>query len=177
MDSPDKLPLVKRSFRMLVDAAEARGSRVDRRLCGLGRHGARADARMRTRTASSPRSTGCRPAARPRAAKASARPTSWREAEFRPQRRQPRDPGDRRRFQCRHHRSECARSISSRANATSGVFLSVLGFGGGNYNDLLMQKLAQAGNGVAAYIDTAERSAQGPGRRDVLARSSRSPRT
>jgi Ca-activated chloride channel family protein len=34
------------------------------------------------------------------------------------------------------------------------VFLTVLGFGGGNYNDLLMQKLAQAGNGVAAYIDT-----------------------
>ena len=38
---------------------------------------------------------------------------------------------------------------------TSGVFLSVLGYGGGNYNDLLMQKLAQAGNGTAAYIDTA----------------------
>jgi len=36
----------------------------------------------------------------------------------------------------------------------SGVFLSVLGFGGGNYNDLLMQKLSQAGNGTAAYIDT-----------------------
>jgi Ca-activated chloride channel family protein len=38
---------------------------------------------------------------------------------------------------------------------TSGVFLSVLGYGGGNYNDLLMQKLAQAGNGTTAYIDTA----------------------
>jgi Ca-activated chloride channel family protein len=37
---------------------------------------------------------------------------------------------------------------------SSGVFLSVLGYGGGNYNDLLMQKLAQAGNGAAAYIDT-----------------------
>jgi Ca-activated chloride channel homolog len=36
----------------------------------------------------------------------------------------------------------------------SGVYLSILGFGGGNYNDLLMQKLAQSGNGVAAYIDT-----------------------
>ncbi len=35
----------------------------------------------------------------------------------------------------------------------SGVFLTVLGFGGGNYNDLLMQKLSQAGNGTAAYID------------------------
>ena len=36
-----------------------------------------------------------------------------------------------------------------------GVFLSVLGFGMGNYNDALMQTLAQNGNGVAAYIDNA----------------------
>ena len=35
----------------------------------------------------------------------------------------------------------------------TGVFLSVLGFGQGNYNDELMQKLAQNGNGNAAYID------------------------
>jgi len=38
---------------------------------------------------------------------------------------------------------------------SSGVFLSVLGYGGGNYNDLMMQKLSQAGNGTATYIDTA----------------------
>lgn len=37
---------------------------------------------------------------------------------------------------------------------TKGVFLSVLGFGMGNYNDALMQTLAQNGNGIAAYIDT-----------------------
>jgi len=36
----------------------------------------------------------------------------------------------------------------------SGVFLSVLGFGQGNYQDGLMQVLAQNGNGVAAYIDS-----------------------
>lgn len=36
----------------------------------------------------------------------------------------------------------------------SGIFLSVLGFGQGNYNDAMMQALAQNGNGVAAYIDT-----------------------
>ena len=36
----------------------------------------------------------------------------------------------------------------------SGIFLSVLGFGMGNYNDELMQTLAQNGNGAAAYIDT-----------------------
>jgi Ca-activated chloride channel family protein len=35
-----------------------------------------------------------------------------------------------------------------------GVFLSVFGFGEGNYNDQLMQVLAQNGNGQAAYIDT-----------------------
>ena len=35
-----------------------------------------------------------------------------------------------------------------------GIYLSILGFGGGNYNDALMQDLAQNGNGVAAYIDT-----------------------
>ena len=36
----------------------------------------------------------------------------------------------------------------------TGVFLSVLGFGRGNYNDALMQALAQNGNGQAAYIDS-----------------------
>ncbi|MEX0343677.1 MAG: von Willebrand factor type A domain-containing protein [Rhizobiaceae bacterium] len=36
----------------------------------------------------------------------------------------------------------------------SGIFLSVFGFGHGNYNDQLMQTLAQNGNGQAAYIDT-----------------------
>ncbi|HYD36138.1 MAG TPA: VWA domain-containing protein [Allosphingosinicella sp.] len=35
-----------------------------------------------------------------------------------------------------------------------GIFLSVLGYGMGNYNDALMQVLAQNGNGAAAYIDT-----------------------
>jgi Ca-activated chloride channel family protein len=36
----------------------------------------------------------------------------------------------------------------------TGIYLSVLGFGQGNYHDALMQKLAQNGNGNAAYIDT-----------------------
>lgn len=36
----------------------------------------------------------------------------------------------------------------------TGIFLSVFGFGQGNYNDHLMQTLAQNGNGIAAYIDT-----------------------
>ena len=37
---------------------------------------------------------------------------------------------------------------------SSGVYLSVLGFGLDNYNDDLMQHLAQSGNGNAAYIDS-----------------------
>ncbi len=36
----------------------------------------------------------------------------------------------------------------------TGIYLSVFGFGEGNYQDALMQTLAQNGNGVAAYIDT-----------------------
>lgn len=40
------------------------------------------------------------------------------------------------------------------AKRKTGVYLSVLGFGRGNYNDALMQTLAQNGNGTAAYIDT-----------------------
>jgi Ca-activated chloride channel family protein len=35
-----------------------------------------------------------------------------------------------------------------------GIFLSVLGFGEGNYRDDIAQALAQNGNGVAAYIDS-----------------------
>jgi Ca-activated chloride channel family protein len=38
-------------------------------------------------------------------------------------------------------------------NAKSGVFLSVLGFGMGNYKDSTLEKLADQGNGNYAYID------------------------
>lgn len=36
----------------------------------------------------------------------------------------------------------------------SGVFLTILGVGTGNLNDALMQRLAQYGNGTAAYLDS-----------------------
>ncbi len=39
--------------------------------------------------------------------------------------------------------------------AKSGVFLTVLGFGMGNYKDATLEKLADKGNGNYAYIDTA----------------------
>ena len=36
----------------------------------------------------------------------------------------------------------------------NGIYLSVMGFGRGNYNDHMMQTIAQAGNGIAGYIDS-----------------------
>lgn len=36
----------------------------------------------------------------------------------------------------------------------SGVFLNILGFGTGNYNDHLMEELSNHGNGIAYYIDS-----------------------
>jgi len=40
------------------------------------------------------------------------------------------------------------------AERRTGVYLSVFGFGRGNLNDRMMQTIAQNGNGTAAYIDT-----------------------
>jgi Ca-activated chloride channel family protein len=51
------------------------------------------------------------------------------------------------------NQSELVRLIEQQAK--SGVFLSVLGFGMGNYKDSTMEKLADQGNGNYAYIDTA----------------------
>jgi len=50
------------------------------------------------------------------------------------------------------NQSELIRLIE--AKAKSGVFLSVLGFGMGNYKDSTLEKLADKGNGNYAYIDT-----------------------
>ncbi|MBI1339306.1 DUF3520 domain-containing protein [bacterium] len=36
----------------------------------------------------------------------------------------------------------------------TGIYLTYLGFGRGNYSDQMAQTLTQAGNGIAAYIDT-----------------------
>ena len=47
---------------------------------------------------------------------------------------------------------ELTRLIEEKAK--TGVFLSVLGFGQGNYKDSTMEKLADQGNGNYAYIDT-----------------------
>ena len=48
--------------------------------------------------------------------------------------------------------SELVRLVEEKAK--TGVFLSVLGFGMGNYKDARLEKLADKGNGNYAYIDT-----------------------
>lgn len=48
--------------------------------------------------------------------------------------------------------AELERLIEERAK--SGVFLTVLGFGMGNHNDELMEKLADKGNGNYGYVDS-----------------------
>ena len=58
-----------------------------------------------------------------------------------------------------------------------GVFLTVLGFGMGNYQDSKMQKLADSGNGNYAYIDYPRRGRQGPLEADGRHPLSPSPRT
>ncbi|MEE9330283.1 MAG: VWA domain-containing protein [Parvularculaceae bacterium] len=49
-----------------------------------------------------------------------------------------------------------------------GIYLTVLGVGDGNYNDVIAQTLAQKGNGIAAYIDKLDEA------RKVLVRDFRS---
>ncbi|MCB0196933.1 MAG: VWA domain-containing protein [Anaerolineae bacterium] len=48
--------------------------------------------------------------------------------------------------------SELVRMIEQKRDA--GIFLTILGFGGGNYKDAKMEQLADKGNGNYAYIDT-----------------------
>ncbi|MHC5079531.1 MAG: vWA domain-containing protein [Planctomycetota bacterium] len=54
------------------------------------------------------------------------------------------------------------RSILERIgnHARRGIFLTALGFGMGNYNDVLMEQLGDKGNGHYAYIDTLEEAKQ-----------------
>ena len=105
------------------------------------------------RPRSSRRSSSCRPAARPTAARGSNWPTT------RPSRTSSRTAptasilatdGD---FNVGvTNQDELIRLIE--AKAKSGVFLSVLGFGMGNLKDRTLEKLADKGNGHYAYIDT-----------------------
>lgn len=56
------------------------------------------------------------------------------------------------------NQDELSRLIEQKAR--SGVFLSVLGFGMGNYKDKTIERLADKGNGNAAYIDSLREAAK-----------------
>ena len=153
MQEPNKLPLVQRSLNMLLDELDPRDTVAIVTYAGIRRHRAPADAGQ-------PEGADPRRHRQPRRGRQHRRRRRHppglqpRRAEPRSQWRQPRHPRHRRRLQRRHHRPGRAQGLY-RARARQGrVPQSVLGFGMGNYNDALMQTLAQNGNGTAAYIDT-----------------------
>ena len=102
---------------------------------------------------SAARSTRCGPAARPRAARAWRSPTRMAEQNFDDDavnRVILMTDGD---FNVGIADPEKLEDFVAEKRET-GVYLSVYGFGRGNYNDVMMQTLSQTGNGTAAYIDT-----------------------
>ena len=101
---------------------------------------------------SSRRSSTCKLAARPTAARASSSPTTW-PSELHQGRHEPRHPRTDGDFNVGvTSEGELTRLIESKAK--SGVFLTVLGFGMGNLKDTTMEMLADKGNGNYAYIDS-----------------------
>ena len=62
-------------------------------------------------------------------------------------------------------------------NRDDGITLTTLGFGQGNYNEAMMEKIADVGNGNYAYIDSATRGARRCSTTSCPRRWSRSPRT
>jgi len=151
MNSPDKLPLLKNAFRMLVDTlapddtvsivvyAGAAGTVLEPTAAKeKGRILAALD-RLRA-GGSTAGGAGIR------------RAYALAEANFKPDGNNRiilATDGD---FNVGIRNPEELKGFVERKRKT-GVYLSVLGFGQGNYNDALMQKLAQNGNGNAAYID------------------------
>ncbi|MEW6672794.1 MAG: VWA domain-containing protein [Thermodesulfobacteriota bacterium] len=152
MNSPDKLPLLKNAFRMLVEALEAKDSVAVVVYAGAAgtvleptpvKEKGRILAVLDRLTAggSTAGGEGIRQA------------YALAEANFDPKgvnRVILATDGD---FNVGIRDPEELKGFVERKRQT-GIYLTVLGFGRGNYNDALMQKLAQNGNGVAAYIDT-----------------------
>ena len=153
MDEPDKLPLLKSAFRLLVEQARAGRHGVDRHLCRQCRHGADADQGGGTREDPARRSTGSTPGG------STAGEAGIREAYRLAEQSFVKDgvnrvmlatDGD---FNVGQTDDEDLKRLIEEKRK-SGVFLSVFGFGRGNLNDQMMQTIAQNGNGTAAYIDT-----------------------
>ena len=67
---------------------------------------------------------------------------------------------------------------SVRSHSSRGVHLSTVGVGMGNYNDILMERLANDGDGIYSYVDTAREAdrlagAGLPSLLDIIARDAR----
>jgi Ca-activated chloride channel family protein len=151
MGSDDKLPLLKNAFRMLVESLEATDTVAMVVYAGaagtvleptsVGKKGKILDALNRLRAGGSTAGgEGIR------------RAYALAEANFDPDgvnRVILATDGD---FNVGIRNPDELQDFVERKRQT-GIYLSVLGFGQGNYNDALMQKLAQNGNGNAAYID------------------------
>ena len=81
-------------------------------------------------------------------------------------RHQPGHPGHRRRLQRRRHEPGRADPNHRRATPSPGVFLTVLGFGMGNYKDSTLEKLADKRQRQLRLHRHAAGSPQGPRRTD-----------
>jgi Ca-activated chloride channel family protein len=163
MMGQDRLPLARKALNVLIDQLRPSGPRGDGRLCRLGGSGAGADRRpletedaLRPRGAAGRRLDGRRPGPetglRPGQAELRPRPVNRvilvTDGDFNVGITDP---------------SRLKDFVADQRK--SGVYLSVYGFGRGNYNDTMMQALAQNGNGVAAYVDTLQRGPQAAARR------------
>jgi Ca-activated chloride channel family protein len=152
MHSPDKLPLLKNAFRLLVaELAPEDGSPSLPMRATLARCWSQ---RLRPRRARFwLRSMRSIPVVPPQAARACGRPmllpAQTLEADGLNRVILATD-GD---FNVGFSDTDTLKGFIERQRDT-GISLSVLGFGRGNLNDALMQALAQNGNGNAAYIDT-----------------------
>ena len=163
MNAPNKLPLVQRSLNMLLDELDERDTVAIVTYAGnAGTALEPTPVRQKEQDPRGHRPARARAAARP-APRASGRPMTLAKANYDPKgvnRVILATDGD---FNVGITDQGELKGFVERERG-KGVFLSVLGFGMGNYNDALMQTLAQNGNGTAAYIDTARGGPQDAGR-------------
>ena len=151
MDSPDKLPLVKEGMKLLAGQL-----RENDRVAIVVYAGAEGLVLPTTSGSDRQRIIGALESLQAGGSTAGGAGIDWptaSPAELHHGRGQPRDPLHGRRLQRRHHQYRRAeRMVEQRAK--SGVFLSVLGFGRGNLNDAMMERISNKGNGNYAYIDS-----------------------
>jgi Ca-activated chloride channel family protein len=151
MNSPDKLPLLKKSLRMLVDQMGE-----DDTIAIVAYAGSAGVVLEPTRGSEKRKImyalNGFRASGSTAGAEGIRQAYALAEANFEEEsvnRVILATDGD---FNVGHTENSTLEGYISRKRET-GIYLSILGFGRGNYKDDRMQVLAQAGNGNAAYID------------------------